>query len=279
MHMLLDRPPVPVTKPRGRIRTPKRQDDDLEGQKVIDRLCHMECDEQTGWHLLIFEDEASRPEEVPRWVLPSEQLEEMEKCLRLSPSAAFRVSGQTTVYDGRAYIFLTKATVLPSGAAHRPPSTKPSATAPADGAAEPDSRPVTSDDIARRLLVDKPGKPIAVPAGPQATRATPAASVAPAGDRTILPAGPGQIVADRLVRVLPTGTGRWLKVAFESDNTLREPPLRILPCRYLQKLDRLATHKAFRRLRFRISGEITQYKGRSYVLLRKLLPEREMGQF
>ena len=59
---------------------------------------------------------------------------------------------------------------------------------------------------------------------------------------------------------------------FESDNTLADEPIRLLPCKLLQKAKR-------RGGRLRISGEITRYQGRRYLLLRKVLPERRMGQF
>jgi len=80
------------------------------------------------------------------------------------------------------------------------------------------------------------------------------------------------MIVDRLVRVLPDSTGAWWEVRFEADNSLGEPPLRVLPGRFLQVAQKLGG-------KLRITGEMTHYKGQSYILLRKVLRERQLGQF
>ena len=85
-------------------------------------------------------------------------------------------------------------------------------------------------------------------------------------------------MADRLVRVLLTKNVGWTVAAFEGDNTLREAPVRLLPCALLERAEGAAGAVPLTGTRFRVSGEITTYKGRRYLLLRKLLPERDMGQ-
>ena len=78
-----------------------------------------------------------------------------------------------------------------------------------------------------------------------------------------------------IVRVLPDGSGRWSLARFEADNALRDPPLRVLP----SLLREVAEAKGSDGQVLRISGEISRYKGRRYLLLRKVLKERQMGQF
>ena len=85
-------------------------------------------------------------------------------------------------------------------------------------------------------------------------------------------------MADRLVRILPEKKAGWWVAAFEGDNTLREAPLRLLPCRFLERAENAVGNSKDTGVRFRVSGEVTTYKARRYLLLRKLLPERDMGQ-
>ena len=80
------------------------------------------------------------------------------------------------------------------------------------------------------------------------------------------------MIVDRLVRVLPDPASPWWNVRFEADNALGEPPLRVLPSRFLRTAQRLGG-------KLRVTGEMTHYKGQSYILLRKVLPERPLGQF
>ena len=85
-------------------------------------------------------------------------------------------------------------------------------------------------------------------------------------------------VVDRLVRILPDERERWWLARFESDNTLADAPVRLLPCRLLEQA-RTAADEAEEPPVFRVSGEVTRYKGRRYLLLRKLLQERDLQQF
>jgi len=88
------------------------------------------------------------------------------------------------------------------------------------------------------------------------------------------------MAVDRLVRVVKAADGNWWEVRFESDNTGREPPMRLLPCKRLAAAQQaLQSARRNRIVQFRITGVITLYKGRRYLLLRKLLPEHQMDQF
>ena len=55
--------------------------------------------------------------------------------------------------------------------------------------------------------------------------------------------------------------------------------MRLLPCKLLEEAERRAAGATLKQAKFRVSGRITQYKGRRYLLLSKLLRVREMGQF
>ncbi len=286
-RMLLDKPKVPVTLPIDVARPAEPVETPVEGSMIVDRLCRLTREEKAGWALLTFEPEPARRSEMPRRALPCWLLERMEPLAASSPSVRFRVSGETTVYRQRGYLLLTKATVLTAA----PPAARPKpAPPPTPGplvseaaASQPASRPAgsgrepTSDDILKRLLQENVGRPVRPPT--VAGEPTTAPSVAP-GAGKVLAAGRGSMVVDRLVRVLPELTSQWWQARFEADNTLQEPPMRLLPCGFLERAHRMQAARPPAAMRLlRVSGLVTHYKGRRYLLLRKLMPERRLGRF
>ena len=89
------------------------------------------------------------------------------------------------------------------------------------------------------------------------------------------------MVIDRLVTFLPVGHGNWVEAVFEADNNGQEPPLRVLPSVFLPGPPDGADPDSMvgTTQRYWVSGEITEYRGRRYLLLRKALVRRDMGQF
>lgn len=292
-RMLLDKPGVPVTRPTDIFEPNAVRDVPLAGSMVIGRLCRLRRDEKAGWFVLEFEPEPGRPDELPRRALPCRLLEQMEPLAAQSADVRFRVSGETTVHREHGYLLLTIARILPTPAKPAPPAPsegptplvpaaappiEPNAPAetptsqPADDANEP-----SSEDILHQLLNRRPGRTIGPTAVPAAL--APAPSVAPGAGKPLV-AGTGAMVVDRLVRILPELTGPWWEARFEADNTLQEPPMRLLPCGFFhraQQAHSVAGPGAQPVLR--ISGLVTHYKGGRYLLIRKLLPERRLGRF
>ena len=275
--LLMDRQAIPLTAPDDP--RPRRVKPDLPecGSAVVGRLCRIRLRPDTGWYLLTFLDGERGGQTQPRWILPTEWLEAVESTLSAAPDTVFRVSGETTVYKGRVFLFLRGATA-------KSPTAPPAE--PAAARTGPDEQPAEAagegeDDsqasLLRRMMKDRPGRPISLPAERGPLR--PAASVAP--PRGLPPAGDerGGMRIDRLVTILPDADSEWWQARFESDNTLQERPVRLLPCKLLERAEQQAEGTAWRTMRFRVSGEVTRYKGRDYLLLHKALPEREMGQF
>ena len=78
---------------------------------------------------------------------------------------------------------------------------------------------------------------------------------------------------DRRGRLVKSGDA-WTFV-FEADGkSMADPPINVLPNRWLEKMesDVAASHEA---LIFQVSGEVTVYHNKNYLLLRKVLIERE----
>ena len=285
-RVLLDRPQVPVTLPKGAPQGPAPVELPVEGTMVVDRLSRLAREAKSPWSVLIFESESDRGDEMPRRALPSYLIEQMEPLAANSPAVRFRVSGETTIFRGHAYLLVTKATVVSpprARATAKPtPAPAPKPPKPASRPATPASRPATggaeptSDDVRDTLLSEKVGRPIQVRLAPAEVPIAP--SVAPGAGRPLAD-GRGGLIVDRLVRVLPEPAGQWWVARFEADNTLQEPPVRLLPCGTLEKAQTWRQRRRGAGQVFRLSGTVTWYRQKRYLLIRKLVPERGLGRF
>jgi hypothetical protein len=76
----------------------------------------------------------------------------------------------------------------------------------------------------------------------------------------------GEIIAQRVGRLTRTAEGQ-AEFSFEADGqTLQDPPMVILPNLQLMRMEN-AIKNLGRDLRFRISGMVTEYNGRNYILI------------
>jgi hypothetical protein len=146
-------------------------------------------------------------------------------------------------------------------------------------ATQPTSQP--SSDVFDRLLGPDPVRdaPPLKPAQP----AMPDKPTLPAPN--VLPAGPlaggggaqqqavareGTYIVDRVGRLTRAGDGA-LEFTLEADGkALQDPPLRLLPNLKLSDMeDAIASNS--RDLRFRVTGMLTEYRGRNFVLIEKFV--------
>ena len=284
-RLLLDRPSVPITQPRNgprarRARTPPPA-------PIVNRRCRIIPHPQTGWYLLTFIANRTGKAETPLWVLPSRLLAEIEQ-LANRRAAIFRVSGERTSYKNRKFIFLSSVSVERGGrgpseameveAKPTPEVNPPEQPKEAEDREAPDEAS-SADHILRGLLRRRPARLVAAPSDPEPV--IPAESVAPGGDRAQVEEAHRGMRIDRRVRIALDNEGKWWEARFESDNTLQDQPIRLLPCKLLEHAEQMARGGSERTktARLHISGEITQYKQRRYLLLRKVIREREMGEF
>src|SRR5437762_5791613 len=80
----------------------------------------------------------------------------------------------------------------------------------------------------------------------------------------------GDYVPDRVGRLNKTPDGQF-EFTFDSDGkNLQDPPMIILPNLALNRMESAMTG-ASRDLKFRISGQVTEYKGRNYILIDKVV--------
>ncbi len=284
---LLDESAVPVLTPTIMDRKPPARRAVLitEGTGILDRRASLR---RKGYWRTIADPQA---EEL--YLLPCELLETTEAVQDRSPQIRFELSGEVYHYRGRYFLMLRRVMQV---LAARPPEPQPPPEQPSpEQSSQPASGPVGSattsgaasrpargtgasaDDVAKALLSDEVARPVR-PVRRAVARAEIAPSVAPTSRP--LPPGPGRMVVHRLGRLVPPAApGEWPLLVFESDNTLREPPLPILPNEHLQEMERLSDQGRAAGTVFHVSGEIHQYRRRQYLLVRSAMKKRDLDLF
>ena len=87
----------------------------------------------------------------------------------------------------------------------------------------------------------------------------------------------GDLVMHRMGRLGKDRKGTLLFVYEADGRSLNEPPLILLPSLKLEKMELIASKKSD--AKFMVSGEVTVYRGKGYLLLRKVMLYQELGQF
>jgi hypothetical protein len=181
---------------------------------------------------------------------------------------------------------LAAATALAASAPAQAPTTAPAATAPVGGTARTGTapsttapttrgtlRPMRSDAILNRMLA--PGSA----AQPLQPLPTPPAVDATSGQGTLAPRAPqvrlapeGTYLTERWARLTQSPDGR-AQLSFESDGSaLGDPPMLVLPNRLLTSMES-RVKGGNTPTRWRISGMITEYGDRNYILIDRATPE------
>jgi hypothetical protein len=285
-----DRQSAPVIAPRMLIKVPEEAPPQVLEQRVFNRRCRLVKPSGSAWFVLEFFSEPDQPALPPQRVLPCQWLALMEQ--QNSPDKVFHVTGDLTGYHAALYILPVAVTsdapisaepVVPTGPAATgkkkapPAASSPTATPlPAPAIRPAGSQPSAQDRpdskaILAQMLVNRPGKPMTMPALIGRAPADNTPSVAPLPTRELVPVDSTQMmVIDRTVRI--QRRGEWYEARFLSDNTLQERPIRLLPNSLLERAEKIPG-------RIRITGVIQRYKDQDFLLLRKVILYRDMGQF
>ena len=94
-------------------------------------------------------------------------------------------------------------------------------------------------------------------------------TVAPGGQQQNL-VREGTRLFDRTGRLTKTAEG-MMELTWEADGqSMKDPPMLILPNLNLMGMEK-AVASASRDLRFRVTGQVTEYNGRNYILLDKFV--------
>ena len=158
-------------------------------------------------------------------------------------------------------------------------TTPPPAEAPQeDPVAEPRTPAQPSaEDIIKAFQQERPQVVPILPAGPEdeaGVRTEPADGDGPK-PRPRLP--DGAMLFDRIGRVVQEG--HWWVFVFESDNqSYAEAPMKLLPNQTLERMVR-ESRGGMDPVVFIVTAEVTDFKGENYLLPRKVLSKRDLGNF
>jgi hypothetical protein len=141
--------------------------------------------------------------------------------------------------------------------------------------------PLPADQMLKDMLTpaDRPaGKDLREPDRAPATDAT-------SGKHAVAPGAPqvnvlreGSFIVDRTGRLTRSADGQRMEFTFDSDGrAMRDPPLIILPNLKLMAMED-AVSTSSRDLHFRVTGVVTEYRGRNYVLLEKVVVVPDVTQ-
>jgi hypothetical protein len=200
----------------------------------------------------------------------------------------FEISGEVTAYRGENYLLARsamrgartpEAAKTGGGAAESGAATPPSlAAGNGAGVAEQQPRPAgpesvattaPAEDVLARMKQLAPARTTMEPDAPQPGEAGDDVS---SGSAEMFEGTP---IVRRIGRIVPQGDG-WA-FAFDTDHAQdAEQPLRLLPNQSLQFMVELYERNPAG-LVFTISGEVTDFSGRNYVLARSVTRRLDLG--
>ncbi len=267
-----------------------------EGYVIGSRPAYLKPEDE--WYVAHLLPRPGMVDAPPLRLLPNQHLALIESVLaETQETPQFVLTGRVTEYLGANYLLIEHvAEVLtpPTAPAEAPPPPVATAPPPTEAEVAPGPEPAAEpspEEIIRQLMETKPLRAVVLPPEPDdavAPAAPDGASSEPlpnneatatqtaAGAVQMLPEG--TIMIDQLGRFVPAGEQGW-SLAFEDPGRdAGRPPIRVLPSRLLETAVALSTGTAQGGV-FMVSGEVTTYKGLNYLLLRKVLVRRDLGNF
>ncbi len=170
----------------------------------------------------------------------------------------------------------------PSAPAAAPAATEPVApiATPAP-ATQPQAAtaPATPDRLLENLLHHTPAAPETPTVSGPAVPSAPAPGIEAAPNAPVVSRiRDGQYITRRTGRLVKDEkTGQWLFVFDADGKDMKDPPMVILPNLYLQSMEQM-TEKGTKPIRFNISGEVTEYQGKNFLLIHFVKTERDYNQ-
>jgi hypothetical protein len=242
-----------------------------EGSYIVDRTGHLE--RLDGETLLVLDKLPSERRQVSLLVLPNLKRLAMEQAAAsTSRTLVFRdINGTVTEYRGKNWVLLTlDPSVNPnSGNPMAPP---PPAPAPVPANSSQPTRTMSAEDVLGQMLRPaSPGgsstaQPLPPPTdGTGMNAATGAGAVAP-GAPSLPLLREGTFIVDRVGRLTKSPDGSRSEFTFETDGrSMQDPPLILMPCVKTSTMED-SVKATNQDLRFRITGLVTEYRGRNYLL-------------
>lgn len=172
-------------------------------------------------------------------------------------------------------LFLAGLTLIATASLAQSEATSPAPTTAATTATtRPSAKPVDAAQTLSRML--RPTTPVAKPLQPLPSN-TPIVDIT-SGKYALTPGAPdaklvreGTYIVDRVGRLRRSDDGQHEEFVFDSDGAaLQDPPMVILPNLTLMQMENASV--ANRDRKFRVTGMVTEYRGRNCVLMDKAVP-------
>ncbi len=203
----------------------------------------------------------------PIKVLPNAQLELMTRMLSGSDSAiSFVVSGELTAFGQENYLLIKHA--ARDALQNRQASAAPMAPTP-----KPKPKADDSVEDVLAALRDLSPDQAAIPKPPAPALPNEAAARGLSSRPAFLP--DGSALANRPGRLVREGSW-WTLVMESSQPEGGETPIRLLPCQVLEAMV-AENHQGSIGLVFMVSGDVTQYEGENYLLIRSMMRRIDLG--
>jgi hypothetical protein len=139
----------------------------------------------------------------------------------------------------------------------------------------PTPRQPSPEDIIRQFQEQRPQVVPILPTGPEGETARRAESGEEFAERRPALLPDGAMLVDRAGRI--TREGEWWTFNFESDNqSYPEPPMKLLPNQALERMVR-ESGGGLDPVVFVLTGEVTDFRGENFLLPRKVLRKRNLG--
>jgi hypothetical protein len=220
---------------------------------------------------------------LPLRLLPNKGLAMLEAVLTGSeqiPSFAF--TGLVTEFQGNNYLLTEHLSQVIDVAEESPAepaadeSAVPAGAAAADATATAPAGDPRPEDIIKQLLERKPRRAVPLPQNLPAVAKQETPPARPDGQPRSEQSWPEEtMVVDQPGRIVPSE--QWWMFAFEDKgHQASRRPMRLLPNRMLENAIALAGDESMGVVLL-VSGEITEYRGTNYLLLRKVLVQRDWG--
>ncbi len=158
------------------------------------------------------------------------------------------------------------------------PTTRPT-TQPATKSAN-SAQSLTAEQMLSQMLKPAPtaARPLPPVSGGAAIDKTSGSGAVAPGAPTVTVLREGSFVVDRVGRLTYSKDGSQPEFTFDSDSkTMKDPPMVILANLKLMTMESAVT-AANRDLRFRVTGMVTEYHGRNYLLMEKIVVVPDIAQ-
>lgn len=257
-----------------------------EGYVVAARPAVIEKGEK--WYIAHLKPEANRPDAPLLRILPNRRLSMIEAILSASDhQPKFVITGRVTEFEGNNYILLENIAEVPEGSeypAKRPKPVTPKKTAAAEttDTTAPGAEP-SAEEILAELMKQKPLKSVVLPENVQEVTATTApadeeSSESAADKKKRGPRWPEEtLLINRPGRLVPGESG-WLLSFEDQGENPSDLPIRLLPNRLLESAV-ASSAGGTKGVVFIVSGEVTVHDRTNFLLLRKVLMRRDLGNF